>query len=127
MTTAMLEKTGDVVSTHLSDGMIVRLSGSVTHDQLPALRLALLTPLPESCRDVVVDAGDLLEVADPAVAVLLAARDWAESHGARFLLSRSAACLNAVLTDAGIPDALPRLADLGRVAPAIPMPRRSAD
>lgn len=129
MTTATLEATGHVEAMYLADGMLVRLQGVIGVDQVPGMRKALLAPLPEACRDVVVDAGDVTDVSDPALAVLLAARTWAEEQGARFLLSRSAPAVDNAL-DALDPDAaLPTLSSLriGSDAPAVPLPRPSDD
>lgn len=129
MTTATLEATGHVESMHLADGMLVRLRGTIGADQLAGMRLALLAPLPESCRDVVVDAGDVTDVSDAALAVLVAARTWAEEHGARFLLSRSASAVDAKLDELDLDEALPRMSTLTIPSDAavIPMPRQSAD
>jgi anti-anti-sigma regulatory factor len=112
MTTAMLEATGHVDCVHLADGMLVRLGGTLTGPQLPELRDALLTPLAEGCRDVVVDAGDVTAINDDAIAVLLAARVWAEDHGARMMLSRTAPALELSLEELEITGALPRLGSM---------------
>src|SRR3954452_9042980 len=112
MTTATIEVDGHVQCTHLSDGMLVRLTGMLSDSQLPMLRTALLAPLADSCRDVVVDAGDVVGVDEPALAVLVAARVWAEQQGARFMLSRSAPALEQVLTENDCAGALPRLSTL---------------
>jgi anti-anti-sigma regulatory factor len=112
MTTATIEAYGHVDCVHLADGKLVRLTGALTGEQLPALRSALLSPLDEGCRDVVVDAGEVTAVDDDAVAVLLAARIWADDNGARMLLSRSAPSLESTLEDLQISGALPRLSTL---------------
>jgi anti-anti-sigma regulatory factor len=129
MTTATLEATGNVESMHLADGMLVRLTGAVATDQVAGMRLALLMPLPDSCRDVVVDAGDVTDLCDEALAVLLAARTWAEDHGARFLVSRSAPAVDDALEALDLADALPRLSMLAVSpdAPVIPLPRPNTD
>ena len=113
--TMMIETTGRVSSTHLADGKLVRLQGSLGESELAALRLALLTPLADECHDVVIDAGEVTDVTDEAVAILVAARDWAEFSGARLLLSRSAPALDRVLAELALSEALPRLAALGQM------------
>ena len=112
MTTATLEATGHVDCVHLADGLLVRLGGTLTVSELPELRHALLTPLDDGCRDVVVDAGDVTGINDEALAVLLAARVWAEDHGARMLLSRTAPALQSTLEELAITGALPRLSTM---------------
>ena len=125
MTTATLEATGHVDSVHLADGLLVRLGGSLTTTELPQLRDALLTPLDDGCRDVVVDAGELTGIDDDALAVLLAARVWAEDHGARMLLSRTAPALETTLEELAITGALPRLSTLR--GQQMPKPRLAQD
>src|SRR4051794_23390735 len=100
---------GRVHCVHLADGKLVRLSGTLGEAELSRLRLALLAPLAEDCHDVVVDAGEVEVVDDEAVAILLAARDWAEECGARMLLSRCGPALEKVLAELDMTDALPRL------------------
>jgi len=112
MTTALLEATGHVDCVHLADGMLVRLGGTLSGHQLPQLRDALLAPLDEGCRDVVVDAGEVTAINDEAIAVLLAARIWAEDHGARMMLSRSAPALESSLEELEMTGALPRLSGM---------------
>jgi anti-anti-sigma regulatory factor len=131
--TSALETSGRLECTHLADGKLVRLSGCFGEAELVGLRLALLTPLAEDCRDVVIDAGELTHITDEAVAILVAARDWAEFSGARLLVSRSAPALDQVLEDLAFTEALPRLSPLGGPAadaPAVtsvPSPRPPAD
>lgn len=129
MTTATLEATAQVECTRLADGLLVRLTGALGADELDTMRATLLKPLPAGCRDIVVDAGEVVDVAEPALAVLLAARVWAEDHGARFLLSRSSAGLEGALVDAGLPGALPHLSALQARpgAPVVAVPRPSTD
>lgn len=126
MTTATLEATGHVDCVHLADGLLVRLGGTLTMSDLPELRDALLTPLDEGCRDVVVDAGEVISIDDEAVAVLLAARLWAEDQGARMLLSRTAPALEATLEELAITGALPRMSSL-RTQQQLPRPRLAQD
>jgi anti-anti-sigma regulatory factor len=111
----LMETAGAVNCVHLADGKLVQLSGRIGQQELTSMRLALLTPLPDDCRDVVVDAGEVEDVDDAAVAVLVAAREWAATAGARLLLSRSAPALDRVLDELDMTDEIPRL---GAVAPA---------
>jgi anti-anti-sigma regulatory factor len=123
MTTATLEATGHVDCVHLADGMLVRLGGTLSEQELPQLRHALLGPLHDSCRDVVIDAGEVTAINDDAIAVLLAARVWAEDHGARMLLSRSAPALESTLEELAITNALPRLGSVREQLPSQRSPR----
>lgn len=142
MTVATLE-TGYVGCARLADGMVVQLGGELTDDYLPALRQVLLRPMPSHCRDVVVDAGEVTVVSPAALAVLVAANEWAVTGGRRFLLSRSSTALDEALLEYGVEGGLPRLhaLDSGRRAAAgedasdteatvhmlIPRPRATAD
>lgn len=103
---------GTVNCVQLADGKLVQLSGRIGRDELPALRLALLMPLFDECHDIVVDAGDVVAVDDDAVAVLVAAEEWASYAGARLLLSRVAPALEMALADLDLSDRIPRLAPL---------------
>ena len=125
MTTATLEATGHVDCVHLADGMLVRLGGTLTSAELPELRNALLAPLEDTCRDVVVDAGEVTGLDDDVLALLLAARVWAEDHGARMLLSRTAPALESSLEELAIAGALPRLSALR--PQGVPQPRLATD
>ena len=109
---ATIEETGRVDSTYLADGKLVQLSGILGDAQLPAMRLALLMPLALEYRDVVVDAGDVCAISDDAVAVLVAAEQWATANGVRFMLSRRSRALEQVLTELDLMDALPLLSEL---------------
>jgi len=124
MTATTIETTA-VTSTRMADGLLVRLSGDLGFDQLAGMRATLLSPLPAECRDVVVDAGDVTDVDFDALAVVFAAWAWAEEHGARFLLSRTSPEFDAVLTDNGVAEDLPRLTQLpsAPAAPVIPLQR----
>src|SRR5947209_16280993 len=101
MTVATVE-TGSVSCTRLADGMVVQLVGAVSDEQLPALRDALLRPAPSRVRDVVVDAGEVEEVSAAALAVLVAAHEWAVTGGRRFMLSRTSPALDEALAECGI-------------------------
>ena len=123
--TAMAIETSAVTSTRLADGLLVQLSGDLGPEQLSQLRSTLLAPLPEECRDVVLDAGDVTDVEFEALAIVFAAWAWAEEQGARFLLSRTSEEFDAVLADNGVSEDLPRLSQLpsAPAAPVIPLQR----
>jgi anti-anti-sigma regulatory factor len=121
---------GVVNCVHLADGKLVQLSGRLGRAELPALRLALLTPLFDDCRDIVVDAGEVESVADEAIAVLVAAEEWATYAGARLLLSRAAPAIEQALRDLDLADRIPRLSQLGaeaRPPVLVPVPRAAID
>lgn len=132
MTTATVDVSGYVGCTHLADGMVVALSGVLTDDLLPDLRQALLRPYAEGCRDVVVDAGEVSDLTDAALAVLVAARAWAGANGRRFLLSRSNPVLDAILLTVGLESAFARLQPLlaeatSALSLAVPFQRSAAE
>ena len=103
---------GTVNCMHLADGKLVQLSGRIGQAELPALRLALLAPLFVGCRDVVIDAGEVVAVDDEAIAVVVAAEEWATYAGARLLLSRATPAFEQALADLGFADGIRRLSDL---------------
>jgi anti-anti-sigma regulatory factor len=105
---------GTVNCMELADGKLVQLIGRVGQTELPALRLALLTPLFAGCRDVIIDAGEVDAVTDEAIAVVVAAEEWATYAGARLLLSRATPAFEQALTDLGFAHGIRRLADLGK-------------
>jgi anti-anti-sigma regulatory factor len=117
-----LELASNVDTVYLADGKLVRLSGSLGAGEVAALRLALLMPMSPDCRDVVIDAGDITDICDEAVAVLIAARWWAADNGARFLTSRTSPALEQTLRDLDLVDDLPALPPLG--GPHVPAQRR---
>jgi len=125
MTTATVEQLGGRVGcVHLADGVVVQLGGTLTDDNLPELRDALLSPFPASCRDVVVDAGEVEDVTESALAVLVAAKDWAQGNGRRFFVSRLSPLVRAALKVCEV--SLPELG--GPLAPGcIPGPRAAVD
>ena len=124
MSAAAVE-TRPVTTTLMADGLLVQLAGELSHEHLSDLRTTLLAPLPQQCRDVVIDAGQVTDVDLDALAIVFAAWAWAEEHGARFLLSRTSAAFEDALELNGVVDDLPRLSELGAapVAPVIPMQR----
>ena len=103
---------GTVNCVHLADGKLVQLSGRIGHAELPALRLALLTPMFDDCHDVVIDAGEVVAIDDDAIAVLMAAEEWASYAGARLLLSRVSPALEQALDELDFTDRIQRLAAL---------------
>lgn len=125
MTTATADIGGRVGSVHLADGVVVQLGGRLTDDNLPELRDALLSPFAASCRDVVVDAGEVEDVTEPALAVLVAAKDWAEHNGRRIFVSRLSPLVRAALEVCEV--SLPELGPRPGLATAVPMPRAAAD
>jgi anti-anti-sigma regulatory factor len=104
---------GTVNCMQLADGKLVQLTGSVGRAELPALRLALLAPLFAGCCDVVIDAGEVVEINDEAIAVVVAAEEWATYAGARLLLSRTTPAFEQALSELGFADGIRRLADVG--------------
>lgn len=129
-TTAIEPGVGRVNCAHLADGKLVQLGGCLGEADLPALRLALLTPLFDECRDIVIDAGEVDEIDDCAVAVLMAGTEWAHSAGVRVLLSRSTPAFDHTLDELDLTDLLPRLSapepTPSRLA-AVPPQRPSVD
>ena len=109
MTTAIEPGVGRVNCAHLADGKLVQLGGYLGEADLPALRLALLMPLFDECRDIVIDAGEVDEIDDCAVAVLMAGCEWANASGVRVLLSRSTPAFDETLVDLDLTELMPRL------------------
>ena len=129
MTVATVE-TGQVSCTRLADGVVVQLAGEIGDEQLGALRQALLRPTSAELRDVVVDAGEVDAVSSGALAVLVAAHEWAVTGGRRFMLSRSSDAIEEALAECGIDSGLPRLHALGgetEQGVVLPLPRGAAD
>jgi anti-anti-sigma factor len=109
MSTMTADTLGTVSANVLADGIIVRLSGSLDVASLPDLRAKLLSTRPEGCDDVLVDAGHVTEVHERALAVLIAAAEWARQTGGRL---RFAAMSPAFIDTAAyfdVTDLLPRL------------------
>lgn len=123
--TAMLVESGAVSSSYLADGLLVQLQGALDESSVAEMRRVLLAPIPARCRDIIVDAGEVLDIDFSGLAVVFAAWGWAEEHGARFLLSRTSKAFETALEDNGVIDDLPRLSDLSSApaAPVIPLPR----
>ena len=123
---ATAAETGLVNRSLLADGMLVQLSGELSHEHVTELREVLLAPLAEGCRDVIIDAGDVSDIDFDALAVVFAAWAWVEEQGARFLLSRTSPAFEQTLAANGVADDLPRLADLGSAPAAAAIPRQRA-
>lgn len=104
--------TGTVNCMELADGKLVQLCGRIGQGEMSALRLALLSPLFNGCRDVVIDAGDVVAIDDEAIAVIAAAEEWATYAGARMLLSRATPVVEHALAELGFTDRIRRLSDL---------------
>jgi anti-anti-sigma factor len=124
--TATAVETGLVNRSLLADGMLVQLSGELSHEHVTELRGVLLAPLADGCRDVIIDAGDVSDIDFDALAVVFAAWAWVEEQGARFLLSRTSPAFEQTLAANGVADDLPRLADLGSAPAAAAIPRQRA-
>lgn len=122
--TAMAVETGHVGCARLDDGVLVQLTGELSDEQLDELRQVLLTPPAPGCRDVIVDAGGVTAVGPATLAVLIAAREWAEEQDVRFRLSRTSAALELALREHGLTEGLPRLADLPRAPRRPRVPRQ---
>ena len=120
--TAMAIDTAAVNRTRMADGLLVRLAGEFGADQVAQLRSVLLAALPAECRDVVVDAGDVTDIALESLAVVFAGWAWAEESGARFLLSRTSPAFEAALAANGVADDLPRLTALPSAPDAAVIP-----
>lgn len=116
MAAMVLETSGQVTTSLLTDGMIVRLTGDVTEPAVSLLRDTLLTVLPAGCRDVLVDAGEVTSIVPSALAVLFAGWAWIEEHDGRFMLSRTSRAFDDALAEHGVVDELPRLTPLPTAA-----------
>jgi hypothetical protein len=119
MSTMTAADYGTVTTTCLGDGLVVRLAGSLDVDSLTELRAALLVDRPEGCDDVVVDAGAVTEVHERALAVLIAAGDWAIETGGRMQFAAISASLLETATFFDVADLLPRLPGPGGRADAV--------
>lgn len=93
----------------LGDGLVVRLSGVLDGQAVPALRQELLRPLPARCTDVIVDAARVVDVTDDVLAVLLAGSSWAGASGARFVLSAVSPAVASAIDELELGRALPIL------------------
>ena len=101
MSTMTADALGTVSANVLADGIVVRLTGS--------LDATLLTSRPEGCDDVLVDAGHVTEVHERALAVLVAAADWASETGGRLRFAAMSSALTDTADYFSVTDLLPRL------------------
>jgi anti-anti-sigma factor len=109
MSTMTADALGTVSASVLADGIVVRLTGSLDVASLPELRATLLTSRPEGCDDVLVDAGQVTEVHERALAVLVAAADWASDTGGRLRFAAMSSALADTADYFSVTDLLPRL------------------
>lgn len=109
MSTMTADALGTVSANVLADGIVVRLTGSLDVASLPELRATLLTSRPEGCDDVLVDAGHVTEVHERALAVLVAAADWAAETGGRLRFAAMSSALIDTADYFSVTDLLPRL------------------
>ena len=109
MSTMTADALGTVSASVLADGIVVRLTGSLDVESLPELRATLLTSRPEGCDDVLVDAGHVTEVHERALAVLVAAADWASETGGRLRFAAMSSALIDTADYFSVTDLLPRL------------------
>ncbi len=110
MSGSVVDQSSPSIRTHrLGDGLVVRLSGVLDGQAIPALRAGLLAPIPDGCREVLVDAGGVDEVDDDALAVLVAGSSWATSAGTRFVLSAVSAPVAQQIEALDLTAALPVL------------------
>lgn len=120
MSTMTADAAGLVSASVLADGIVVRLSGSLDVASLPELRATLLRTRPEGCDDVLVDAGHVSEIHERALAVLLAAVDWADETGGRLRFAAMSQPLAETAEYFDVADLLPRLPGPGGRAGAAP-------
>jgi anti-anti-sigma factor len=109
MSTMTADALTTVSANLLADGIVVRLTGSLDVASLPDLRATLLTARPEGCDDVLVDAGHVTEIHERALAVLIAAADWATDTGGRLRFAAMSSALLDTVDYFGVTDLLPRL------------------
>jgi anti-anti-sigma regulatory factor len=93
----------------LADGVVIRLAGAFRKADAELLRGALLRPRPAACRDVIVDAGGVTEVDEHALAVLVAALEWADETGGQLSFSRVSPSLQSLAAQLGFMRMMPLL------------------
>lgn len=118
MSTMTADATSNVAASVLADGVVVRLSGSLGLASLPDLRAALLTTRQAGRDDVMVDAGQVTEIHERALAVLVAAVDWMATTGGRLRFAAISVPLLETIRHFGVEDLLPRLPGPGGRADA---------
>jgi anti-anti-sigma regulatory factor len=109
MSTMTADTLGNVSASVLADGIVVRLSGSLDTASLPELRATLLRARPEGCDDVLIDASQVTEVHERALAILVAASDWANATGGRLQFAAMSEALLDTADHFDVADLLPRL------------------
>ncbi len=109
MSTMTADTFDTVTANVLADGIVVRLTGSLDVASLPDLRATLLSSRPEGCDDVLVDAGHVTEVHERALAVLVAASEWARQTGGRLRFAAMSPALVDTADYFDVTDLLPRL------------------
>jgi anti-anti-sigma regulatory factor len=109
MSTMTADTVGTVSANVLADGIIIRLNGSLDVASLPDLRATMLSLRPEGCDDVLVDAGHVTEVHERALAVLIAAAEWARQTGGRLRFAAMSPALVNTADYFDVTDLLPRL------------------
>ncbi len=109
MSTMTAQTLGSVSASVLADGIVVRLSGSLDAGSLPELRSALLASRPEGRDDVLVDAGQVTEIHERALAVLVAAAQWTAETGGRLQFAAVSQPLRKTAEYFCVDDLLPRL------------------
>jgi anti-anti-sigma factor len=109
MSTMTADALGTVSANVLADGIVVRLNGSLDVASLPDLRATLLSSRPDGCDDVLVDAGQVTEVHERALAVLVAAAEWARQTGGRLRFAAMSPALVDTANYFDVADLLPRL------------------
>lgn len=120
MSTMTADTLGSVSANVLADGIVVRLSGSLDAASLPELRATLLRPRPQGCDDVLVDAGRVTEIHERALAILVAASEWASETGGRLQFAALSKPVVETATYFGVDDLLPRLSRPGGRADTAP-------
>ena len=115
-TTTMTRTSGTAVIevSALADGVVVRLAGAFGTEDAELLRGALLRPRPAACRDILVDAGAVTELDDSALAVLVAAPDWADQTGGHLFFTRLSEPIRSAAAELGIMRLMPLLAPPGQ-------------
>lgn len=125
MSTMTADSLSNVSANVLADGIVVRLSGSLDAASLPELRATLLRPRPEGCDDVLIDAGQVTEVHERALAVLVAAADWTTDTGGRLQFAAMSKPLLETAEYFDVTDLLPRLPGPGGRAEAAASRRKA--
>ena len=126
MSTMTADTVGNVSANVLADGIVVRLSGSLDAASLADLRATLLGSRPDGCDDVLVDAGQVTEVHERALAVLVAAAQWTAQTGGRLQFAAMSAPLIETAGYFDVTDLLPRLPGPGGRTDAVAGPVKTA-